>query len=352
MFATENNPRILYVVESLGLTPDYVKAANTITEADLSPLPATSFADVSRQYPIYNKVATFLSCIYALHDSALTQAVRARLEKAAAIYNIHGDVLKAQSALAKQASETSEKPQPKCALQVDFEGHGGLKVANFYPLDGETQIMSSIRALLNDFDNGTLPAPYFKTACAETMKAILAEGIPLVSVPDRIKEAGADRVLDFEKAAQHAAWREYAGVPADVVEIYKDLVKAAAAEGGDKITVEQAIEAFYDLDVAHGVKYSSLIADAHSVFYSGDTEGDITKMANDNVALAGVLVPAEVLANINPEKIAMHFSRNMACKIASICESASGNAIEASFQISQLAPQDANEFLRFLSIHG
>ncbi len=82
--------------------PDYVKSADLSTIRDPQGLPATVYADaLNRLYPCHTSAATYLSYLYfqdkvAHYAPAAAEVVKHRLDEAAAVWGICGDIKAAQ----------------------------------------------------------------------------------------------------------------------------------------------------------------------------------------------------------------------------------------------------------------
>ena len=64
-FVKDNNPTAVYLVNSQIGTPDFVNDSDVITEESLTKFADVAFADTAnREYPIFNKAATWLSYTY------------------------------------------------------------------------------------------------------------------------------------------------------------------------------------------------------------------------------------------------------------------------------------------------
>jgi hypothetical protein len=169
-------------------------------------------------------------------------------------------------------------------------------------------------------------------------------------LPTRVKHAGVLRVVDYKNAMIHAENRKFAGVADAGVQLYRDVVKAAADD--DVLNVDKYVDLWYDLDVANNIKYATTVIDPHSAFYSGPAVDEIEKAADENVGIAGVLVPKHVFENIEPKKFAMYLDGEQAEKFASVADTATKSAMEATYEISQWDNKEAVALLKFLQKHA
>lgn len=116
-----------------GSPPDFVKQADEQVDRDVDALSVAFFADPStRQFPLHTKSATWASALYLLGEHANGQpwtsdfpweAAVARVEKAAAIHQIAGEVGALRAATTGPLLMKVASSEGLYALDVTHEGH-------------------------------------------------------------------------------------------------------------------------------------------------------------------------------------------------------------------------------------
>lgn len=302
-FVSDQNPRPLYRIDALAGTPDWVTQAPIITTADTEKLASVAFADpVKREYPCFNKVATYLSYAYLRGTNQTRPDVEARVRKAGEAFGITAELDKIDQQLTQTKSATAA-PVPLFALPA-----GSVKEANFnlYPINSREEIESSAHQLIHD--RGRMPIGAYYKAAKAIVKA--ANQFPGTVLPAKVVEAGQDRYPNFEFAAKMAANRRFVVKDEQALVLYADLVKAA--EATTDIDAEQFAELWSDLDRTYGVKYANGILDPYAALFSGPTKAEVEKMASTFAFVAETPVPMQVLQAIPETTLKQRFSTKTA----------------------------------------
>ena len=207
-FVKDQNPKPIYLADSLVGLPEYVKDASQIMPEDVKDLADAAFGNPGlREFPVHTKEATWLSAAYAMGsgqwqaDLHLEQTIR----KAAALHEIDADLQKLEDAFAAQHKQAST-PESRFALSVDFGGAAGLGLQHFYAINDPYQICKSARDMTNDLADSRLRIEFFRPAAVELIKAARSFSMDLEDIHPQVRCVGEDRLLeDLDGAGEVAA---------------------------------------------------------------------------------------------------------------------------------------------------
>jgi hypothetical protein len=304
-FVGNNNPTPLY--EALRRTgrelPDYCKR-DVFTFEETEKLANVAFADsVNRELPVHEKAATWLSAIYFYSGEAGTNSkdVENKINNAADVFGITEDIEEIKAAFTSQEKKASNT---KSAYALKFED------SEYYPIGNIGEIFGSSEAIISDIrENDLLGIKEARTASINLVKAAVQNGVPKDELPARILQLSMSGEPNFSHALACANLRKQASND-DRVPIYKEIVEYAEEaykKEGSK-AIEEAIDAWLLLDEELGIKYSHLQPDPYVAMYSGCSEEDIDKAANNVVMIEDVLVPKIVFSSISDNVIDREFA--------------------------------------------
>lgn len=350
-FVTDPNPTpVFHAEQQLGF-PDYVKDMDILQPSDLTKLASGAFANVhGREYPVHTKAATWLSAAYFFGSNPPERRdprLEASIKQAAAFWEIVPDVDSLESLFnttIKQAATRDEAPR-EYALAIDFEGLGGRGVESFYPINDDYEVKEASLSVLADYASERIPLVSVKEASTKILAAARKLGCT-DQLPDKIAMFGEPRMADFEHAASAARLRVYAGVPEAVLPLYEEIVKGAAAANAN---LDDFVELWRALDIQHHVKYSHLIEDPYSAFYSGMPYAELEKVASSVVLIGDVMVPKHVVSDLNADTVAMHFRKEAQDKILNMIGAAAGDPKMASALADTLEQEEREALLELLA---
>ena len=371
-YVGDNNTASLTFAFQNGLLPDYFLDSPQVTAENTKNLYKVAFADQeNRKFPCHTKAACLHSAIWYAANKMEEPAVKAGIEKLAAVHGISKDVEKVfdtfasaieKAAAAKEAAE--EKPMKKYALTINFEGFRGRGVENFYPINNPVEIAAAADNAFKDYCKNNLPLPAFRKVAHAIMKAAEEHEMLHTEIDPTVTSVGADRLPDTDFADSCLAMRKMAGV--QNLEPYKAIL-AQVVEGIEKVASsadelieigEAAAEAMYKLDLSNGIeKYSSSVIDPYSMIFSGPTVDEFLKEASQCILLRGVHVPIVDFMNIADSKIDKMFSPGTGAVVKSAKKMLEGdNSIQkcaaASTQLEQLTKEASNILLKILAGTG
>jgi hypothetical protein len=357
-FTTDNNPTPLYTIINLlgdDEIPSYVREADVITKEATENLSLVSFADIAnREYPIFNKQATWLSAAYFYGSGGKdTSRLMGRIKKAAATHGIIDDIEVMEQALetrTKEASYVPEYANESYALVLDFNGHNDRGLERYYPINNFSETIDSATQMAKDATDGRLPINYLRDASIDLVKAAKAQGVDSNQIPDRIWNLGTERLVNYDAALDVADQRKWAGVPDAGIELYKDVVKSAMEHGGD---TEQWIECWNNLDMIHNVKYSSTIIDPYQAWYSGESIDNIKAAAESNVIVHDVAMPVDAFLSIPRDQIDLHFDETASGALHTLQKKASEGDIHfVNENVLELSKSQQKKILDLAVAHG
>jgi hypothetical protein len=325
---SDNNPvDYLHLLDQLEL-PEFVKSASA--DENLNELPDSAFAlERTREFPMDSVSSTYQSKVYfelnrSMMKNAYEVLVNSRLNKAAAYFGIAKDFRNieatAHTAIEKQAN--ADTPEPKYALS--FTKDDQLYTA--YPITDAEDVRQSAGYLASDKNNMT--SDWFKAAAQNIVEAAEGFDIRLSELPKGVVAKGIRREIDTKYAATALGQRERllredqertGKDRAGDIETYQELFKSAKHNTADLQKFANLIE---DMDDLCGFDHSDLI-DIDQSFWSGPKSSDVEKAASEFIFLGEAMVPAKALVAIPFEKLAQHFSKDTAIKIADIQKKAS-----------------------------
>lgn len=299
---------ILHADMKLGL-PTFVKVAHWPSASQIAQLPATSFADGKRTFPVFSKAAAFCSALVASADGCDDKTLN-RITDACIDHGIADEVLKYTS-LFDTVKRASYQREMTHALVIDnAHDFGHTDGALFMlPVGNQLEVEDSISEL--DKSAGTkLPPELVREAAQNLMKAAAEHGvvIPTGSVVDRL---GHERLPDYEKAA-FLIERRIAVVPSESMADYREVIgflKTAGMEQG-------VIDGLRDLDAQHGVNYGfgNVVGQPTpwEIVFCGPNDNDVVKMASSHILIADCPVPVEALTSVSDKKIDARFLKSAA----------------------------------------
>ncbi len=341
-YVQDHNPKPLYRVEALlGGLPDYVATAEVLTKAATVGWTGNAFADpISREFPIFDKAATWLSYAY-FRGAGRSGQIATIIKAAGAHFGISEDLVKIDTALATQKQASA--PEPVFALPAgSVADHPDT---SFYPIGNSGDIEDSAMRLVNDRRNLSLNSFYkAATAIVEASKAFAD-----VSLPEVVKVAGTRRTPDFKVAKEVALRRGRDVGDPEMAQLYADIVKAAE-EGTD--SAEDLVEVWEELDAVAGVKYARGVVDPHAALFSGPTEEFMDKLASETLLIDDVLVPAAAIASIPRRTIEDRFLSAHATQVLEWQKLAATNAPAANAKVQELGSATRTELIKLAVAHG
>lgn len=331
-FTHDNNPGwLLPVAESL---PEYVKSAKVLTQEELTSLPDLAFAG-RRTFPIHTKEATFLSAAYLAHLGKTGSLEMETVKNAARIHGIEQDVetfLETALSTIKSAHAQQIK-KAEYALEVNGQ--------SYYPINTHEQVQDAARQLVNDFDAGKLPASWFKNASVIILNKCAALGMSSKEIMRDVANAGGEQTVDCDKAELLIQRRKLAKVSDAVMSIYTDIVKTAK---NDLSNLNNYIDLIHDLDREHNIKYSSIQLNPCQIFHNGFSKEDVKKASDNNVIIAGVMVPKHEFLNIKEANISMQLGKPHTEFVMDLCKTAAVDPVLASTMAAEL-PLEAQQIV-------
>lgn len=346
-FVKDQNPKPIYLADTLVGLPDYVKTAAQILPDDVKDLADAAFGNPGRrEFPLHSKAATWLSAAYAMGDG-VWQAdafLENSIRKAASLWEIEGDLQKLEDTFASHNKQASA-PLPRFALTVDFGDSAGLGVQNFYGVDNPYQITKSARDMVNDLDEGRLRIELFQDAAINLVKAAKSADMDLEDIHMRVRNLGEERLPDFENALQVAELRKNAGVPHEAVELYKHAALGAQSEPHQ---ISRWLDLWLDLDSTYAVKYSNHQPDPFQAFFAGDHVASLEKAASEMVVVGDVLLPSEALGMVSETSLRQVFRKDAADKIAAALSYAKTDPALATHIFESLSPDINKDFLQLV----
>jgi hypothetical protein len=343
-YRTDNNPRgINFLVSHLGDDkPGYLTAKQA--EEEVEP---TKFAlETRKEYPYTTPRETWMS--YAYLKTANTKLatgteefVDRRLRLASARFGIDDDLVEVDALVAEFKKEAAaSQPMRKYALTIER----GEESHNMYPVNSKAELRNSMSHIQNA---DALPIEWMKQACVALVDKAEEMGVSRNEIPEKVLQLGVRREPNFEKAAMVARNRGMFVKDREIVELYKEIVKSAAAD--DESQINRYIELWTDLDRAEGIKsYGKGIADPYTAFLSGEESVYIDKIASENVFLMNTLIPTEAFLNTK-QFVHEKFSKKAAENIISWIDEHGHDGVALSRKLKEL-PLDSQRDLAQLLV--
>jgi hypothetical protein len=286
-----------WVVVSYTMDPRHQQALSSLAQAgqlpdfvSLEPVDVTGagvYADDAQQLPLHTKAAAYTSAAlhYAYGDP--DPVVEQRLHKAAAAFDILGDVDSAQqhftnlraAAVVKSAAAPAESLY---ALEVDGRRYYMLKTAEDVILSG--------RGVVQDLYEKQLTPSLAQKAAQALVKRAESLGLDLNYLPARLVTLGTPRAPNLAQLALHSDRIKQACAP-ELGEIYDTIVKSAGTGTQD---ADEAATLWEQADSLRAADYSRELT-PHEIMFSGALESDLLKVAGHSLLLGGVLIPLEAL---------------------------------------------------------
>ncbi len=338
-FVKDLNPKPIYLAAELGLMPDYVGDAAQLTSEDLAPLQKVAFADPGRrEFPIHSKTATWLSAAYAMGIGMTDPALLERITKAAAVFGITEDVTKLEAAFQAQI-KTASAPERRYALVHEGEG--------YFPINDAEEILESGRAIAKAARHRDLPILLARQSAMTLVKAARAAGIAEDLLPG-IRALGTDRLPNFDFAEVALGLRKAAGVTAEAMTLYRDLLDSAKSASAEEM--DQFVALWADMDQANGLSYARGIPDPYASFYQdGEEAPDIDKLAAENVVIDDVMVPIMAIPVVSEDTVRKHFTKDAAEAIIGAQKITGTDPALATEAFAKLAAEDRRSFLGLLA---
>jgi hypothetical protein len=319
-FIKDQNPTALYEVgiRAGDKLPEYVKNAFMLQEEDVAELAPVAFADPdNRLHPIHTKAATYMSAVYLAGAGKINTPEFTHVKQAAEFFEIDKDIDEALSLLEqpnsqKSASTAAEK---QYALQFVMDEAGDDEVWRAYPINTDVEVVKAATDAVKDWVTDRIPTDWLVVAAKAITKRATELNLSRMDIPDKIWNLGEARVTDLEYAEDVAYARKAAGVTN--VTPYVEAVKAAFE---NKISVEEAVETWMQLDMEHNVSHKRH-SSPHEAFYSGIKESAVADMAAQHVFIEDVMIPASAvvsLANDDGKVVRRAFNKAAADKILSV----------------------------------
>jgi hypothetical protein len=291
-FIKDQNPTALYEVgiKAGDSLPDYVKEATLLQEEDVKDLNDLAFADpVKRLHPIHTKAAAYMSAVYLAGNGQIDSKEFQVVKQAAEFFEIESDIEAALQLLPQVEKSASNVSTDAYALQFTVEEDDTWKS---YPINNDVELSKSATDVVKDWCDGYIPTDWFWSASRNIVKKASELNIPRNSIPERIWNMGEERAVDFETAELAIGERARFGL-SDTSD-YAAALKSAA-EG--KTTVEAAIDTWMGLDTVNNINHR-LVTTPHEAFYSGVKLAHVEALANNNVFIANVMVPASEVVKV------------------------------------------------------
>lgn len=315
--------------------PDYVKAASILPE-DVANLPDGAFAiPHRREFPVDTAGHVWLSYGYCKSANIADAGLLAKLQKAAALFNIAEDLQAIDTAfsqLVKQASHTKafavqiDFGDPDPAATVPMRKSGG--VHGFYPINSAFEVENSAVKLAND--QPRIPLEVFAEGCRNLVKAARALGINAASLPKRILDYGIERVPVPDVLTHFAEMRKAATQD----DIYLQIAQAAI-HGDESRASHEWAELWLNADRQNGIKQARTEPDPFLIFNSGPTVEEMERQIESWVDIAGAPVPVTKIASIREESVRKWFAKDAADKLMALIKqaaNATGSELTLAFQ--------------------
>lgn len=309
-----NNTALRHVEQTVGL-PDYVKGTSLTKEAG-ERLHRSAFADgIRKLFPLHTKAATYESVVFYVGNTAcLDENFLGKMKSAAEAHGILADVEAAIGALqthAVKSAATTSQPRGRYALELE---HENSQVSLFYPINDAYDVEESARHMAKDASDGKLPIDVLRRSAVALVKRAHELQVATRRIPSYIRNLGEERLPDFQRAEELTRYRcKHAGLSAEATAIYLELVKEASE---DPDALDTYVDLYHEMDAGCQIKYSNLMPDPFTVFFSGATITDFEKLAKETVVLQDdVMVPAEVFGRMSDLSLKANFPEEKAARL-------------------------------------
>lgn len=314
-FTKDQNPTALYEVgiKAGDSLPEYVKEASILQEEDLVSLHDCAFADAAnRLHPIHTKAAAYMSAVYLAGGGRIDSKEFAAVKGAAALFDIEGDIDAALALLPQVEKSAHELASDKYALSFEIEEQDTWKS---YAINNEVDVTKAATDVVRDWNDEHIPTDWFFHAARNIVKRANELNIPRNDIPERVWRFGEERLVDFDNVDYAIGERSRAGV-VDVSEYSQALKQASTGE----ITVEQAVDTWMGLDAVNSISHKR-VTSPQEAFYSGAKVAHLQDLAEKNIFVSNVMVPAgelNKLATDSYKAVRMAFRKEAAENIINI----------------------------------
>lgn len=353
-----NNPAVFNYANDAGLIPSYFTDAIIPDEESIKDLNPVAFADpYGKTYPCHTKVACVMSAIWNAANGD-TEYLSDNIKAHAKVLGIESDVDKIydhfENVMSKAAAAANAVPEPRYALEVDFQGHNGLDKKGFYPITTPYDLMASANRLAEDYNRGTIGAPVMrKVAMAIADAATAFDSLPLA-----VRRFSISNMADPYMAASMFTQRnkeanvnngEYMAV---LDGLKTRMAKAASIEEAIEAG-EQALEALYMLDAKNNMNPRWEDNPAYMLM-CGPSPEEFDKAASSSVFICEVPVPVAALTALDDKVLDYQFSKPAAAHMKAAKARLMDNPTPvdttyAGTQIESLPIEVQHKLLRILS---
>ena len=334
-FISDPNPRALNHLKELGVVPDFVKESSTVTLEKCRAANKAGFADrENRHLPIFDKEATYLSCVYYYGHRDRDPVLEETLEKAASFFGIASEVKEARlhlrQTLNKQASINLDEVFA-LSLRLDDD-----RIRRFYPIRDEFELCKSAVDMDAALVERRLPPELFREASLRVVKRAAELNVADHRIPRTIRLNGINQLPDFDNARSAVLMRKQAGVEDEAIGLYEALVESARLEGN----VDKAAALMARLDEVNDLDYRDVPTPYEAFFGSGKLKiEELEKAAETHVVIGHAMVPREIVSKIPVEKMAYFCGRDTLEEVRAVVKAAETDAPRASMLAEKLSPE-------------
>ena len=294
-FVRDQNPTPIYHAHQMHGLPDYVKTATEIQPKEIEGLHSSAFADrINKLHPIHNKVAALMSGIYLAGYNEKSGPIWTTVKEACDYYGVGKDLEDIITVFDEEPvkSASTVSVERDYAIQIKWNDE---ETGSYYPIKTAAEVAESAVLLDKDYFEDRMPVEVFRAAASNIMKAAAEKGVYTQHIPRTVSEAGTARLPNLDYADLMLYTRKEAGVPDEGMQIYQQCLDIAKEAQTDQ-AIEQAVSLWRDLDEQHGITYTKKangrwIPSPQECFYTGMTEDELKKTAQEHVVLCGVMIP-------------------------------------------------------------
>lgn len=354
-FVTDQNPTPIFYADGHKGLPSYAMESEVLTADSLTGLNKCAFADqINRLHPLHTKAAALLSGIYVAGTLGVDSPEYAAIKQAAVAHGISDDLESYEGLFTESTEKSASSYDDADNFAITVEGlRGENSIDAFYPIANEAQLTKSAVEMVNDYQEGKLPVDWFKAASVATVKRAAELQVPDNALPVQVVRTGTPRLANFDNAEAMIETRKWAGVNDEGLEVYRDVVKAAAADrAGD---VDKYVDLWVDMDTQLGVKYSSYVPNPYDAFFAGEKVASVESFASNHLILEDVLVPAYAFNQLSETAITRNFDKEAAAIILGAQDVLTKSAAEpnavagvVSNKLASLDVEDRKELLRVM----
>lgn len=308
-----NNPAVFSYANEAGLVPDYFADAVIPDEDSIKDLNPIAFANpYEKTYPCHTKVACVMSAIWNAANGD-QEGLSGTIKEHAKALGIENDVDKIYShfadTMSKAAAAAEVVPEPKYALELDFQGRNGMGTQGYYPITNQYEIEKSARTLASDYQRGTIPGSMMR----KLAMTIAAAAEDMSNFPVTVQRFATPNLPDPYAATVMFSYRnKEAGVNnAEYMQILNGLKTSMekAASIQEAIDAgERAVEALYELDARNRLQ-PRWEDSPTAMLMCGPTPYELQKAAASRVYICQVPVPVAAIAGLGDTMLEQQFSK-------------------------------------------